>query len=141
MISSVCVTGKNQKFSGGLTGRGGTRAPQRPARQIFDGVNTTPRHIHDRVLAVGYALNASFPNLLQHIKAHDHKSDRGKAQRKQRKGRQKLANEVELQREHAPQKPPHPFPLAVFDLHLSSVIRSHLPDHLVFLCLVFGPLT
>jgi hypothetical protein len=59
----VC-SGKSQKLAGGLARRGGTRTAQRAARQVFDGVNTAPRHIDYWVLAVRYALNAGFPSLL-----------------------------------------------------------------------------
>src|ERR1700676_92177 len=73
--SSVCALAKAQKLAGGLTSRSGTRAAQRAARQVFNGVDSTPGDIDDWVLAVGYALNAGFPNLLEHVQTHDYKSD------------------------------------------------------------------
>ena len=62
-----------------------TRALQL-SRQVFDRVNSTPGDIDDWVLAVGYALNAGFPNLLKHVEAHDYKSDGGKSEREKREG-------------------------------------------------------
>ena len=84
--SSVCALAKAQKLAGGLTSRSGTRAAQRAARQVFNGVDSTPGDIDDWVLAVGYALNAGFPNLLKHVEAHDYKSDGGKSEREKREG-------------------------------------------------------
>ena|SRR5271163_2653797 len=79
--SSLCVLAlaKIVKLTGGLASRGGTRAAQRPTRQIFDGVNTAPRNIHYWMLAIRYALNACLPNLLKHVQAHNHKSDGGES--------------------------------------------------------------
>jgi hypothetical protein len=99
----LCVcAGKNHKPVGGLTGRGWTWAAQRAAREVFYGVNSTPGDIDDWVLAVGYALNADFPNLLKHIQTHDYEGDGRKSQREKRKGCYELAYEIELQREHNP---------------------------------------
>jgi hypothetical protein len=44
---------QNHKLVGGLTSRGGTRAAQGAAREVFYGVNSTPGDIDDWVLAVG----------------------------------------------------------------------------------------
>jgi hypothetical protein len=120
------VLWQNLKPRTGLACRSRTRAPQRPARQVFDNVHSTPRHIHDRVLAIRNTLNSRFPSLLEHVHANNYAGNRDESDGEQRKRRQKLANEVELERKYDPQKPPHPFPLAVFGVYRSSVFDPHL---------------
>jgi hypothetical protein len=100
--SSVCALAKAQKLASGLPSRSGTGAAQRAARQVFDGVNATPGDIDNRVLAVCYALNAGFPNLLKHVQAHDYEGNGCKSKREKRKGRYELAHKIELQRENDP---------------------------------------
>lgn len=102
MGGSLCVLAlaKNCKLVGGLARRGRTRTAQRSARQIFHGVNTTPRHINNWVLAVGNALNAGLPSLLKHVQAHHYKGYGCESQRKQRKGGYEFAHKVQLQRDY-----------------------------------------
>jgi hypothetical protein len=131
-VLRVRCSGKNYKLKSGLPSRGGTRATQWATRPVFDGVDSTPRHIDDGVLAIRNTLDAGLPNLLHHIQAHHDEGNGRKSERKKRKGCNELAHEIQLQRDNNPQEPPHPLPLAVFVFHLSS--DPHRTEHWACCC-------
>ena len=69
--TSAC-SGKNCKIFNNLPRGRGSWPAQRTPCHVFHRVHSASRHIHDGMTAGCQALYASFPDLLRHVKAHNH---------------------------------------------------------------------
>jgi hypothetical protein len=130
MTSSACALAEARNSSTTLSGCCRTRAPKRPTRHVFDGIHPSAGGFYDRMLAVRNALDRHGPTPLQHVHGSSHGRDCSKPKRKECKCREQFPHKVDLQRDHCSQEPPHPFPVFVLGLHLSSIPHPHFTQHL-----------
>src|SRR5215469_11534217 len=78
--------------------------------------------------AVCHPVHGYSPDPLQRVKADDCAGNGQESQCKQRKGRQKFAHEIKLQRADDSQQPPHPLSILILALDLTARrIHGHPP--------------
>jgi hypothetical protein len=63
----ACALAKTSSSSKNLACGRGTRASKRPARRVFDRVETLARGDHDRVLALCQPVNGQCPTAVKHV--------------------------------------------------------------------------